>query len=186
MKTEFRTKFLQHLIDKKENEGFTLIELLVVIIIIGVLSAIALPSFLNQANKAKQSEAKTYVGSLNRSQQTHYAERGFFTNTIAALGLGIKTETKNFEYGMTVGGDNSNITSSSAVTNYAAATRDALKSYIGGVSIAVVGENDGTEATTLSVLCESNTPRQTVANTNFSDRNSTGPYCPAGDWIDLS
>jgi type II secretory pathway pseudopilin PulG len=31
---------------------------LVVIIIIGILSAIALPAFLNQANKAKQSEAK--------------------------------------------------------------------------------------------------------------------------------
>ena len=186
MKTEFRTKFLNHLIDKKDNEGFTLIELLVVIIIIGVLSAIALPSFLNQANKAKQSEAKTYTGSLNRSQQTHYAERGFFTNTIAALGLGIKTETKNFTYGVTVGGNNSGISTSTAVTNYAAASKPALKSYIGGVSIAVVGSGATTEATTLGVLCESNIPRETVALLGFSDENSTGPYCPSGDWIDLS
>ncbi|MFN8950109.1 MAG: prepilin-type N-terminal cleavage/methylation domain-containing protein, partial [Aphanizomenon sp.] len=61
MKTELKAKFLQHLVGKKkDDQGFTLIELLVVIIIIGILSAIALPSFLNQAKKARQSEAKTY------------------------------------------------------------------------------------------------------------------------------
>ncbi|MCX5963441.1 MAG: prepilin-type N-terminal cleavage/methylation domain-containing protein, partial [Cyanobacteria bacterium] len=65
MKSELKAKLLQHLVSKKRDGGFTLIELLVVIIIIGILASIALPSFLNQANKAKQSEAKTYVGSMN-------------------------------------------------------------------------------------------------------------------------
>ena len=93
MKTEFKAKFLQHLNQRRQDKGFRLIELLVVIIIIGILSAIALPAFLNQANKAKQSEAKQYIASINKGQQAYYAEMGvkgdiakfYFTTGIGAV-----------------------------------------------------------------------------------------------------
>jgi type IV pilus assembly protein PilA len=148
MKTEFKTKFLQYLNQRNQEEkGFTLIELLVVIIIIGILSAIALPSFLSQANKAKQSEAKQYTGSMNRAQQAKYAENGTFIADMTALGIGIKTQTSNYIYTITLG---TNIITNAAKSH----TSDALKGYAGNVALITPGT--GTDATTIAVLCEVN------------------------------
>jgi type IV pilus assembly protein PilA len=176
MKTELKAKFLQHILKKKhDDQGFTLIELLVVIIIIGILSAIALPSFLNQANKGKQTEAKTYVGSMNRAQQAYYLENNTFANqsNFGTLGLGIATQTVNYKYDISSSG-------TSTVTNQAQTVlpNAPLKSYIGGVMVGTTGTS---EATTLAVLCEASLSRVNngADGTQNADFTGSTPGCPS-------
>jgi type IV pilus assembly protein PilA len=135
----------------------------VVIIIIGVLSAIALPSFLNQAAKAKQTEAKTYVGSVNRAQQAYRIEKSKFAGTITDLEIGIPTATQDYTY--TIGA--ADVTTS---TIAAEPTDPSLKAYGGGVVVKATGE-------TAVLSCQTDSPSTTAPVLTLA---TTGDLtCPA-------
>jgi len=53
-----------------------LVELMIVIVIVGILSAVALPNFLNQTSKAKATEAKTLAASAAKEAQVAWTESG--------------------------------------------------------------------------------------------------------------
>ena len=69
----------------RDEKGFTLIELLVVILIIGILAAIALPAFLNQREKAQDTEAKSSARTVQTAQETYYTDNQAYTDDVDAL-----------------------------------------------------------------------------------------------------
>jgi type IV pilus assembly protein PilA len=69
----------------EREEGFTLIELLVVILIIGILAAIAIPSFLNQREKGQDACAKSQARTMATSIETFYTDNNNYSATLGDL-----------------------------------------------------------------------------------------------------
>jgi len=68
---------LQKLRERSGSEsGFTLVELLVVMLILGILAAIAIPSFFNQRDMARDADAKTDVRTAQTAIETYATDNG--------------------------------------------------------------------------------------------------------------
>ncbi len=129
------------------HQGFTLIELLVVIFVLGLLSTLALPSMLHQLNKAKESEARTYVSAINRGQQAYFIQFNQF-GALADLHLSIPPATQNYLYASQPSGNGAGATAITTATPIN--PQSLVKGFTGK---AWIGFSNG-GAATLTILCE--------------------------------
>ena len=122
------------------------------------IAALTLPvvfSTVSQAQvsptlKAKESQAKKFVGSMNKAQQVYYAEKAGFTSSVSNLlvymGLQIKPNAANYSYSI-------GMVKKGAVFNYGVSKQANLKSFVGGVFL--VGNK------TQTILCINAAPGKT-------------------------
>ena len=70
------------------NRGFTLIEVMIALVVVGLLSALAYPSFQSQVAKGRRTDAKQSLLELSQKMERFYTERGTYIGaTLGATGL---------------------------------------------------------------------------------------------------
>ena len=131
------------------------------------------------SNKARQSEARTYVGSLNRQQQAYFLEKNKWAKTLEETASGINAETENYRYNIqnidsikTV-----NIKNHPGITvQTGIAKKEGLKSYLGAAYLSNLSGNN--DLTTIAILCESTEPTTKQAGSPKFDGKAL--QCPDG------
>jgi type IV pilus assembly protein PilA len=91
-------KRIRSRLDVASERGFTVIELLVVIIIIGILLAIAVPSYLGFRDRASNDAAKANLRAALPSAEAYYVDNGAYTGMdeadLAAIDSGVSPTLK--------------------------------------------------------------------------------------------
>lgn len=91
--------------NKRRSHGFTLVELMIVIVIVGILTAVAYPSYTNHVVRGKRTAAASFIMTVaNRQEQAMLNSRAYQT-TLAALNMSAPKEVSdNYSISISVNG----------------------------------------------------------------------------------
>ena len=91
---------------RKINKGFTLIEMMIVVAILGIVSAIAIPSYSEYVKKGKRADAKVELMRIAQLQESYFVQNLSYakdlTTGAGGLGLGATVKSEQEEYTMTI------------------------------------------------------------------------------------
>jgi len=76
-----------------KNKGFTLIEVMITVAIVGILAAVAYPSYTEHVKKSARAEAITALVDAANKQEQFFVDNHDYTAVLANLGLNATTET---------------------------------------------------------------------------------------------
>lgn len=84
----------------KKLAGFTLIELMITVAIVGILAAIAYPSYLDQVRQSRRADAQSALLQAANRQERFYTTQYTYANNLGDLGM--PAETENDAYTLNV------------------------------------------------------------------------------------
>ncbi|MEM1173652.1 MAG: type IV pilin protein [Pseudomonadota bacterium] len=77
---------------RRVMRGITLLELMIVVVIVGIMSSLAYPQYLNYRDRANRTEAKSALLNLVIDQERFYLNASTFTNDLTDLGYSAATD----------------------------------------------------------------------------------------------
>lgn len=88
----------------RQQAGFTLIEVMVVVVIIGILAAIAMPSYSEYVKRGYRTEGQAFLNDVSAREERYFAQNNSYitaTDSYASLGLSSKNSS-NAKYTLSI------------------------------------------------------------------------------------
>ena len=87
--------------NKNKQIGFTLIELMITVAILGIISSVAVPSYMSYVTKSKRTEAKVEMLRTAQLQESHYVQNLSYAKALnGTAGLGFSSASHKTESGL--------------------------------------------------------------------------------------